>query len=204
MEKPQEHSDNRVQISKSVFDGLEFIRRSGATNMLDRPVVLQLAREWDLTETADWIDHADTQTYARLIFQGPEVVGEETLDEKLDRMDREYDEERRGFWEGTEPSPATTVEDVPAPRSATPERMPMCSTLVQLGHLAALTLADTYDTEAIGVLFGVSLDRINAERTILLRNLVEAANLGAQLEETVTAIERGIELLQNLIDPENN
>jgi hypothetical protein len=202
MEK-QPESNNRVPVSRAVYDGLETIRQSGATNMLDRPVVLSLAREWNLTETADWIEQADTETYGRLVLFGPEVVGEETLDEKLDRMDREYDEERRGFWEGETPSPTTTLEDVPAHQGTTPERMAVRSTLVQLGHLAAVTLADTYETEAMGVLFGVSLDRIATERTNLLRNLVEAANLGAQLEETLTEIERGIASLRSLIDPEN-
>ena len=196
--------DNRVQVTRAVFEGLETIRQSGATNMLDRPVVVHLAREWGFNETADWIEHVDTETYGRLILQGHEIIGEETLDEKLDRMDREYDEERREFWEGPEQSPATTVEDIPSHQGTTPERMPVRSTLVQLGHRAAITLADTYETEQMGVLFGASLDRINAERTTLMRNLVEAANLGAQLEETVTEIERSIASLQSLIDPENN
>lgn len=97
MENPQDRNENSVQISRAVFDGLEFIRQSGATNMLDRPVVLQLAIEWNLTETADWIEGANTETYAHLIFKGPEVIESETLDEKLDRMDREYDDERREY-----------------------------------------------------------------------------------------------------------
>jgi hypothetical protein len=63
-ERPPDHT-TRVQITKSVFEGLEFVRRSGATNMLDRPMVLQLAREWNLTETADWIERVDTNTYGR-------------------------------------------------------------------------------------------------------------------------------------------
>ncbi|MGC4190526.1 MAG: hypothetical protein QM589_04730 [Thermomicrobiales bacterium] len=172
--------------------------------MLDRPVVLHLAREWSLTETANWIDNVDTGTYGRLILQGPEVIEDESLDEKLDRMDREYDEERRGFWEGTEPSPANPTKDVPSPQSTTPECATMHGSLVQLGKRAALTLADTYETEQMGVLFGASLERVIAERTVLMRNLAEAANLGAQLEEILTEIERGIESLQDLIDPENS
>lgn len=45
MENEQQETNTRVQITKAVFDGLEFVRRSGATNMLDRPMVLNLARE---------------------------------------------------------------------------------------------------------------------------------------------------------------
>jgi len=101
MEKNPE-TNTRVRITKAVVDGLEFIRRSGVTNMLDRSMVLNLAREWDLNDTADWIESVDTGTYGRLILLGPDVIGDESLDEKLDRMDREYDEERKGFWEGKE------------------------------------------------------------------------------------------------------
>lgn len=203
MEK-QPEPRNRVSVTRAVFNGLEAIRQSGATNMLDRPVVLQLAREWDLTAAADWIERVDSGTYGRLILSGPEVIGEETLDEKLDRYDREYDEERRGFWEGTEQAPAKPLVEVPISHIATPERVTVQSTLVQLGKRAVLALADTYETEQMGVLFGSSLERVIAERTTLLRNLTEAANLGAQLEETLTEIERGIASLQYLIDPENN
>jgi len=67
----------RVRISKDVFDGLETIRTSGATNMLDRPTVLILAREWGLTETADWIESVDKGTYGRLILFGPEILDAE-------------------------------------------------------------------------------------------------------------------------------
>jgi hypothetical protein len=52
-----------VQITKAVFDGLQFIRRAGATNMLVRPVVLKLAQEWSFDEIADWIESVDTGTY---------------------------------------------------------------------------------------------------------------------------------------------
>lgn len=102
MEKEQPRENERVQITQAVFDGLEFIRNSGVTNMFDRIMVLNLAREWDFVSTADWIESVDTGTYGRLIFLGPDVIGDESLDEKLERMDREYDEERKEFWEGKE------------------------------------------------------------------------------------------------------
>jgi hypothetical protein len=81
MEKEQPHAHDRVQITQAVYEGLEFIRRSGVTNMLDRPMVLNLAKEWGLNDTADWIESVDTGTYGRLIILGPDVIGEESLDE---------------------------------------------------------------------------------------------------------------------------
>jgi hypothetical protein len=102
MERENRESNRKITIEKSVYEGLEFIRRSGVTNMLDRVKVLSLAKEWKLNDTAVWIEQIDTDGYQNLILQGPDVIGEESLDDKLDRMDREYDNERKGFWEGGE------------------------------------------------------------------------------------------------------
>lgn len=102
MKKENREAGDRIHIAKAVYEGLELIRRSGLTNMLDRPAVLELARAWDLTDAADWIESIDNGTYGRLIIYGPDVIGDESLDETLDRMDRAYDEERKGFWEGKE------------------------------------------------------------------------------------------------------
>lgn len=77
MEKEPYVSRNGVEITKAVFDGLEFIRQSGVTNMLDRPMVINLAREWDFDATADWIESVDTRTYGELIFKGPIVIDDE-------------------------------------------------------------------------------------------------------------------------------
>lgn len=44
--------------------------------MLDKSTVLELAREWESHDTADWIKNVDTRTYAQLIFQGPEIVAD--------------------------------------------------------------------------------------------------------------------------------
>lgn len=101
MEKDERESDSRVMIEKYIYEGLEFIRRSGVTNMLERSMMLSLAQEWDLNDAAVWIESVDPETYRRLILQGPDVIGNESLDEKLERMDRAYDEERKEFWEGT-------------------------------------------------------------------------------------------------------
>lgn len=84
MEKMPQPEQNGVEISKEVFEGLEFIRQSGMTNMLDRPTVLQLAREWEFEATADWIESADRRTYAELIFKGPIVLDYEPMIELED------------------------------------------------------------------------------------------------------------------------
>lgn len=119
-------------------------------------------------------------------------------------MDRAYDEERRGFWEGTETPAVTAEEDIPNEHDTNPERMAVRSTLLELGHLAADTLADSYETEQRGVLFGASLDRVPTERTLFMRSLAEAASLAEQLEEKLAEIERSIASLQDMIDPENH
>jgi hypothetical protein len=187
----QPDTNTRVQITKSVFDGLEVIKQSGATNMLDRPVVLELAREWGLTDTVDWIERVDTGTYGRLILQGADIlvvdlktqsvenepITQDNDDADVNRLSMQIDEERANLRK----------------------------VIATLGKHASLTIADTYDTELMGVMIGSPrLHEINAERTELIRNLAEAASLSLQLDEILNAVERGIGALQYLIDPENN
>ena len=69
-----EQNPDGVPVTQEVFDGLEAVRRSGMTNMLDRPTVLMLAREWGFEATADWIESAGRKTYGELIFRGPQIV----------------------------------------------------------------------------------------------------------------------------------
>ena len=196
MEKPPE-TNNRVQITKAVFDGLEFIRQSGATNMFDRLVVLNLAREWDLTETADWIERVDTGTYGRLILQGPDVIENDLTD-------------RDSANEPTNPANESDVSSYAMEHELTnqaidTERAPWHNVILGLGKRASLTIADTYETELMGVLFDPSRRAdINLERNALIKNLAEASNLGQQLVETLSEIQRGIESLDYMIDPENN
>ena len=65
-----------IRIPAEVYEGLETVRRSGLTNMLDRPQVARLAEEFGFHETAEWIrTHKDE--YARGIFQGFEPVEDE-------------------------------------------------------------------------------------------------------------------------------
>ena len=62
-------STQRVPVSSEVFEGLEAVRLSGLTNMLDRPRVAEIADEMGYAESARWVrEHRDL--YARGIFQG--------------------------------------------------------------------------------------------------------------------------------------
>ncbi len=60
-------------ISQEAFDGLESIRSSGKTNMLDYPEVLRLSRLYGFEETSNWLtDHKGR--YSKGIFFGFEIV----------------------------------------------------------------------------------------------------------------------------------
>ncbi len=59
----------RVAIPGKVLEGIEAVRVSGKTNMLDVPVVKKLARKMGHPATADWIDeHA--ALHAVGVFRG--------------------------------------------------------------------------------------------------------------------------------------
>ena len=58
-----------VPIPEHVYEVIEAIRRSGVTNMLDRPVVVEVARQMGLPEVADWIDK-NRANYSNGIFRG--------------------------------------------------------------------------------------------------------------------------------------
>jgi len=61
-----------VAVPQAVFAGLEAVRRSGLTNMLDRHQVAHLAELMGHEETARWL-RANRDLYARGVFQGFEV-----------------------------------------------------------------------------------------------------------------------------------
>lgn len=67
-----EESENRparVRLSQEVWEGIEAVRRSGLTNMLDRPMVAYLAQEFGYAEAGRWVEeHRDE--YAAGIFRG--------------------------------------------------------------------------------------------------------------------------------------
>ena len=63
-----------VPVPAAVYEGLEAVRQSGATNMFDRPRVIELAEMMGYDEAAAWVrDHRNA--YARVLFAG--VVVEE-------------------------------------------------------------------------------------------------------------------------------
>jgi hypothetical protein len=197
----QPDTNTRVQISKDVFDGLEVIKQSGTMNMLDRPVVLELAREWGLTDLAEWIERVDTGTYGQLILQGADIIETDWTTQSVENdLIPQDDEVENDLITQDEEGAITKLS-----QGIEEEGANLRKVVATLGKQASLMIADTYDTELMGVLIGSPrLHEINSERTQLIRNLAEAASLSLQLEEIMTEVERGIGALQYLIDPENN
>ena len=66
---------SKVRVPKAVLDGLEAVRRCGLTNMLDRPVVAELAREFGFEDAARWVE-THRKEYAEAIFHGLEAEEE--------------------------------------------------------------------------------------------------------------------------------
>lgn len=62
-----------VPVPRDVFEGIEAVRQSGLTNMLDRPRVAEIAEEMGFEKSAAWVrEHRDL--YAQAIFHGFEVT----------------------------------------------------------------------------------------------------------------------------------
>lgn len=197
MEKEQPETRDRVPIPKAAFHGLEFIRQSGATNMLDRPMVLNLAWEWDFPETANWIENVGTATYARLIFQGPEVIEDDPTEPgNIGELPDQHSEDDLPTPDDEISLTEIAFENV---------RRDMHDLITTLGKQAIMTIADTHETEHMGVMFPPSRrDVIHAERNALIRNLGQASSLWLQLEKSIIEVQRGVGSLQYLTDPENN
>jgi hypothetical protein len=58
-----------IRVPAGVLRGLEAVRLTGATNMLDRPRVIEIAEMMGEDETAAWV-RANRQSYATGLFQG--------------------------------------------------------------------------------------------------------------------------------------
>lgn len=58
-----------IIVPAAVLEGLEAVRQSGYTNMLDRPRVIELAEMMGFDETADWLRN-NRRLYAEGIFAG--------------------------------------------------------------------------------------------------------------------------------------
>ena len=65
-----------IPIPAAVWQGLESVRRSGLTNMFDRPAVIQIAERLDFLETARWIE-GHHGPYSEGLFKGFVVDPEE-------------------------------------------------------------------------------------------------------------------------------
>lgn len=64
-----------IPISKEVMEGLEAVRQSGATNMLDRPRVIELLEEMGYDDAAEWL-RTHKSEYSHGVFQGFVVADE--------------------------------------------------------------------------------------------------------------------------------
>ena len=58
-----------ILVPRAVLEGIEAVRRSGRTNMLDRPAVVRLADQLGHHATVLWI-HEHPAEYARGVFHG--------------------------------------------------------------------------------------------------------------------------------------
>ena len=67
-----ERVEGPVTVPREVFEGIEAVRRSGATNMLDRPVVADLAEAMGFHWSAEWV-RENRDLYGRAIFHGFEI-----------------------------------------------------------------------------------------------------------------------------------
>jgi len=63
----------KVRVPVDVLEGLEAVRLSGKTNMLDAPRVIELAFEMEHYATALWV-HDNRKQYAEGIFRGFEAT----------------------------------------------------------------------------------------------------------------------------------
>jgi len=72
----EETNVSKIRVPKNVLDGLEAVRQSGLTNMLDRPVVARLAEEMGFDTAAEWVE-AHRKEYAEGIFRGFEAEEDE-------------------------------------------------------------------------------------------------------------------------------
>lgn len=62
-----------IAVTREVFDGLEEVRQSGETNMLDRVSVAEVADWLELPVTARWV-RANPRVYAEGVFRGFEAL----------------------------------------------------------------------------------------------------------------------------------
>ncbi len=62
----------RISVSADILSGIEAVRKSGRTNMFDRPNVIDIAIDLGFSKTARWIE-TNPREYAEGIFHGFQV-----------------------------------------------------------------------------------------------------------------------------------
>ena len=106
----------------------------------------------------------------------------------------------RHFEDSEELSPAERLN-----QAMDAELIKMRDAVVELSKIATVTVADTYSTEDMGVVFAPGYqEQIVAERVRLNESLGDVARLWRELYGTAKEVQRGVGSLQYLIDPENN
>jgi hypothetical protein len=60
--------ETRTEIPSPVLTGIEAVRRSGATNMLDWPAVAEIAERLGFRDTARWV-RENPRAYPRGVFK---------------------------------------------------------------------------------------------------------------------------------------
>ena len=86
-----------VQVSREVFEGIEAVRRSGLTNMLDRPAVVRLAAEMGYDACARWV-RENRALYARGVFHGFAVAEGHACPCGCEGRAANHDERAWGLW----------------------------------------------------------------------------------------------------------
>ena len=66
---PTSPPEPRTEIPNPILAGIEAVRRSGATNMLDWPAVAEIAERLGFPNTARWV-LKNPAASARVVFQG--------------------------------------------------------------------------------------------------------------------------------------
>jgi len=70
-----------IKITQQIFNGIEFVRKSGEYNMLDRYTVARMCNERGYYDAAIWITENE-RLYTRLLFEGYEIVEPESINEE--------------------------------------------------------------------------------------------------------------------------
>ena len=64
-----------VRLTREIAEGIEAVRASGLTNMLDRPRVAESAEAMGFEASAEWV-RANHDLYAQVVFHGFETTEE--------------------------------------------------------------------------------------------------------------------------------